>query len=457
MDSVYESEKAKCRELLLGKTVSLCLDGWSNVHNEGLVCSSVVLPTGATFLVDTVDTSGHSHNAEYLTEVAVNAIEKCKNDTGATVKSLVTDNAANVRKMRQNLETDESIDVVTYGCSAHQLNLLSGDLEVIGVKDKIVSVVKYFRNRQLPAAWYKQCGGMKLVLPQEVRWNTLCDSIESFLRNRGALVQVTQDHKNEIDSDIVDIVNDSGLVCSAKEYVAVMKPIAVALDRCQRNDTTIAVAVEVWERLARELQHQSNDVCYHFKKRLDMALGPVHYLANIFDHRFRGSHLTDQQKNDAYMFLDKVDPRLTSVALAVQSGGDPFPSYLFRDSMKTVLPQTWWKVALSSLDGSYQEVKKALKSLSDQLLSATASTAGLERIFSSFGLVQSKLRNKLGNEKAAKLTFLFKAMNQAEKGVKVSWFLDENETTPDSSTETESALSGEYHVITIVYHITDSL
>ena len=46
-----------------------------------------------------------------------------------------------------------------------------------------------------------------------------------------------------------------------------------------------------------------------------------------------------------------------------------------------------------------------------QLFSATA---GLERIFSSYGLVHSKLRNKLGNNKAAKLTFLFKHLNQPE-------------------------------------------
>ena len=189
----------------------------------------------------------------------------------------------------------------------------------------------------------------------------MCDSIESFLRNRGALVQVTQDHKDELDSDIVDVVNDNDLVCSAKEYVAIMKPIAVAFHRVQCNDTTIAVAAEVWERLARELQHQSQDVCSHFKKRLDMALGPVHYLANILDHRFQGRHLIDQQKNVAYQYLDEVDPGLTAVALAVQSGSDPFPGYLFRDSMKSVLPQTSWKVALSSLEGSdFQEVKEPL-------------------------------------------------------------------------------------------------
>jgi len=231
--------------------------------------------------------------------------------------------------------------------------------------------------------------------------------------------------------------------------VAIIKPSAVALNRVQCNDTTTAVAAEVWERLARELQHQSQDVCSHFKKRLDMALGPVHYLANILDHRFQGRHLIDQQKNVVYQYLDEVDPRLTAVALAVQSGSDPFPGYLFRDSMKSVLPQTWWKVALSSLEGSdFQEVKEPLRSLTDQLLTATASTAGLERIFSSFGLVQSKLRNKLGNEKASKLTFLFKSMNQTQTTAKTSWFLDETEASPGSSTD--SALTGEYYVHIIV-------
>ena len=46
-----------------------------------------------------------------------------------------------------------------------------------------------------------------------------------------------------------------------------------------------------------------------------------------------------------------------------------------------------------------------------QLMSAVASSSGVERVFSSYGLVHSKLRNRLGTEKAAKLVFLFKTMN----------------------------------------------
>lgn len=51
-----------------------------------------------------------------------------------------------------------------------------------------------------------------------------------------------------------------------------------------------------------------------------------------------------------------------------------------------------------------------------QLHTAIASSAGVERIFSSFNLVHiSKIRNKLGAEKSAKLVFLLKCFNQKEK------------------------------------------
>ena len=44
-------------------------------------------------------------------------------------------------------------------------------------------------------------------------------------------------------------------------------------------------------------------------------------------------------------------------------------------------------------------------SLVEQVLTARASTDGIERIFSTFGLIHSKLRNRLQIQKAQKLVF----------------------------------------------------
>ncbi len=66
--------------------------------------------------------------------------------------------------------------------------------------------------------------------------------------------------------------------------------------------------------------------------------------------------------------------------------------------LKKTDPLAWWQSQKSELD-------EHILSLVDQLLTARASTAGIERIFSAFGLVHSKLRNRLQTKKAEKLFF----------------------------------------------------
>lgn len=66
-------------------------------------------------------------------------------------------------------ELSQEVDILYYGCSAHLLNLLAQDLEIPAVKSYIIQVIKYFRNKHIPSALYKQAGGKMLVIPQEVR------------------------------------------------------------------------------------------------------------------------------------------------------------------------------------------------------------------------------------------------------------------------------------------------
>ena len=80
----------------------------------------------------------------------------------------------------------------------------------------------------------------------------------------------------------------------------------------------------------------------------------------------------------------------------------PFQPFKFTD---TVLAN------MSSIDW-WNSIDDADKDLIYRLLSAVASSSGVERVFSTFGLVQSKLRNRLGTEKAAKLVFLYKEFNK---------------------------------------------
>ena len=156
-------------------------DGWSHAHNEPAACAKVTTTNLDIYLADTIDTSGHSHTSDYLVDVAVISIKKREKQFGCKVCSVVTDNAANVSKMRQKLETQDNVGVTEYGYSAHRLNLLAQDLAIPNIE--VVQVVKYFRNNHFAAATYKANEGLRLIMPQDVRSSILADCLEYYLKH----------------------------------------------------------------------------------------------------------------------------------------------------------------------------------------------------------------------------------------------------------------------------------
>lgn len=187
-----------------------------------------------------------------------------------------------------------------------------------------------------------------------------------------------------------------------------LKPIAKALDKLQSNQTKISEAVEIWKDLRKELLSRlPSDMHSVLENRYKQAINEVHLLANMLDPRFLGSNLSDEEEEVAMQLVDEDFPMLLPIIVQLKGRSAPFnQKYLFNESLlKNVTPNSWW----DSLTGKFSdEVLKSIKGF----LTASASSASVERIFSRFGLVHSKLRNRLGVEKAAKLVFLYKVLNK---------------------------------------------
>jgi len=78
LDAVHKKCLESSKEMLKDKTVCMSFNGWSNVHNEPVICATVTTPESELFLVDTADTSGHAHTADYLVQVAVDTVQTCE-------------------------------------------------------------------------------------------------------------------------------------------------------------------------------------------------------------------------------------------------------------------------------------------------------------------------------------------------------------------------------------------
>lgn len=415
LESIYEEEYLKFQEVLKDQSVCLGFDGWSNVHNEPIICITVTCKDGEVYLVETVDTSGHSHTAEYLAKVTGEVIRKCETDFSCKVRSVVTDNAANVTKTRQLLEQETDLSIITYGCSAHILNLLANDYQCnfTGVKQHVLYVVKYFRNNHSANACYRKSGAPKLIVPSEVRWNTMVDCLESYIKGWPVMLKICEENRDTIDTAVKNHVSDLNLKRNIEDMIVVLKPISVALDKIQRDLCSLSEALLTWKELGNDLKPKTDQKCLKkFMSRYNMAMTPAHFLAYLLDPKEKSQEcdLTDEEKTMALDFAkNKYSESFLALVIKFQAKSVPFRETLFSPQVTAkVSAYEWWRSQKNDLD----KYDNQMFPIIEQLFTAQASSASVERIFSSFGIVQSKLRNRLGTEKAAKLVFLFKILNK---------------------------------------------
>ncbi|KAI6651859.1 Transposase [Oopsacas minuta] len=237
--------QSQCKEQLDGKNVSMMLDGWSNIHNEPVVCVSVTTSDGDSYLTETVDTSGM--------HTLLNIYKKWP------------------RLLLYRLYRD--------------------------------TVVK---NTHLPAAWYKFAVGKKLVPPQEVRWNTIADSLQCYLENWTMVLKVYEEHRDTINGTIAMKVQNINIKRNAEDYLKRMKPIAVALDKVQSDGCKLSDAVE--------------------------------------DSRYRGINLSKDEV-DAVLELYSLDyTSCLPTVINFKAEAGPFKPFMFTEEvLKTISPLTWWE------------------------------------------------------------------------------------------------------------------
>ena len=83
----------------------------------------------------------------------------------------------------------------------------------------------------------------------------------------------------------------------------------------------------------------------------------------------------------------------------------PFVENLFKEAYKELKPDTWWK------SGVKMGFNPAFAEAAGALVASVASSAGLERQFSTLGMSYGKLRANLDSQKAGKLAFLYRQLN----------------------------------------------
>ena len=185
------------------------------------------------------DISGESETADKLSEIINESVSVAKTLYKTEVYAIVSDNASNMKKMGRSVSLWHST------CSSHTANLLAKDVVDKDINKQIVSVLKEFKNVDLETFLLKE-GGTKVVLPIDVRWCSYRNSYVSFIKNLPFMKRVSCDHSEKIKPAIQALLFDSEFCTKATELIELFDPICTLINQCQKSETSIADAVDLW-------------------------------------------------------------------------------------------------------------------------------------------------------------------------------------------------------------------
>ena len=396
LDELYGEEKSKVANFVSGCNATLVLDGWSTRSNDPIIGVSIIT-SSKVLLVNTVDTTGHPHTIDYLVELFREQVEICEKEWKVKITCLVTDNAANMSGLRRRVKSKEML-LHSYGCQAHLMNLLAKD---IYQDQKVLIVVKHLRNHHEESAQMKNLNMPRPPLPCDTRWNSVADTLRYFHDQWSNIVLVINTTMKNTDQ-IYRFMEDVPLKRAVTNLLEIFKPIGIALDKLQSDTCTVGSVFQIW-----------NEVCvgspaeYAEKvaKRAKAALSPEILAANLLDHRYGGKDFNKVETASAIEYLNEIDNGIMRDVTNYMAKEPPYSENLFGESYSGVKPSVWWKT------GRRIGFSDKLCEIAESLVGGIASSAGLERQFSTLGMTYGTLRTSLGPEKAGKLAFLYRELN----------------------------------------------
>ncbi|KAF2883163.1 hypothetical protein ILUMI_23011 [Ignelater luminosus] len=323
-------------------------------------------------------------------------------------QAIVTDNAAAMVKARNILhEKYENISV--YGCVAHTLNLLIGDIPKMKTMSSIEgdakAIVKEINKSHCLSATFKKIQveknetkiSISLKLPVKTRWGSIIHCLKSLLDIKYDLkaLAICESVEDIFMSKLYYLLNP------IVEYITKLesdKPVLSKVPQCCYSLQNHFESAMLTNPLSKQ---EESELKEFFVKRKQMTIHPIHLAANILDPRFNGTHLTREEQIQGGEFIDDQvvskyhDDSLDVLAELAQEGFYAKPYVL--KSIQKLDPVTWWK---GTCFGSN------LGKIAIDILNMPASSTATERSFSTYGNIYTAKRNRLTAERAEKVTFI---------------------------------------------------
>lgn len=201
----------------------------------------------------------------------------------------------------------------------------------------------------------------------------------------------------EIKQENLDLLSDETLEGQLVDHILVLDPICKLIRTCEKNNKNIGDATELWLKL--EIPVENQEYYDALQERLNKVINVYGLTANFLNHTYRGlrfAHIPE--------YVQKVNDFLRE-ELSENGLGQLQHYKNLTGSFDLIIKKNFksWDVFWKSCKYFYPE----LSNLALKLLNIPASTGQLERLFSQWSYVHNTKRNRLRQDRSAKLISLY--------------------------------------------------
>ena len=154
LDRADQECHSETKDKLKGRLATTSQDGWSNVHMEPIIASTVQCE-GKSYPLDSVEPGAERKTAAYCFDLAKKSIEYAESSFEVRIVGFVSDNESKMLNLR-NLLGQWRPSLIVYGCAAHYLNLVRTTANDDAVTDKITEIQKCYREHHRANSMLRQ-------------------------------------------------------------------------------------------------------------------------------------------------------------------------------------------------------------------------------------------------------------------------------------------------------------
>ncbi|CDO74828.1 hypothetical protein BN946_scf184353.g9 [Trametes cinnabarina] len=475
LDAAVQRARARMRTQVYGKLGTGQSDGWKDIDKTSVVASLMAVEN-QVHPVSTHDMTGRPKTGKEHASLIKGDMKIMQDLYGVQPIAWVTDDGPDGKCARRLLRV-EFPWLMTFACWAHQSSLLAGDYLIMpGCSETISSaldIVRWFNNHSATLDLFNQeqlfshpdrSRPLALILPAVTRWTTHEQSITRLLslsheikacvlRKKDRLLEITSKSQttNAVAAvqKVITSIEDHVFWTRLDRVEAHLRPLAIATNILQASDTRLDHALLVFANLYRMYDHDDvePEVCekllaqleFRWKKAAgddqDLFILAVFFNPYIRGHCFNREVLTTSDivalaRGAFERFYGRLpDPEFTSALIDYSQAREEFSAERMnleyhshvaeKQDTEPDVAQVW---RLSDRSNEVLAVcpgRNGIAKLAIRILSAIANSGGPERAFSDYGVVHTKLRNRMSTESVSKISTVRMSIRRehAENGI----------------------------------------